>query len=119
VTHSIVILVTKPPYGSEHTYGALYTAIASIEIGLRTTLILLDDGFYVAIKDQASETALGCPSCEELLRRILSASQILVDETSLLERGLVRERLVRGIAVTPREHLVEALSSDGETVITY
>lgn len=117
--HSIVILVTKPPYGSEHTYGALYTAIASIEIGLRTTLILLDDGVYVAMRDQAPEIALGYPSCEELLRRILSDSQVLVDETSLLERGLTGEHVLQGVAVTPREHLVEALSSEGEAVITY
>ncbi|OPY35526.1 MAG: DsrE/DsrF-like family protein [Methanoregula sp. PtaU1.Bin051] len=43
---SLVIVITRPPYGTEHTLGALSFAIAGAHYGITTRVIFLEDGIY-------------------------------------------------------------------------
>lgn len=80
-----LVIVTKPPYTSEHALGGIYTALALADKGLKVTLLLIDDGVYCAVKGQRSEKV----NFEDLLYTAYSSGiLVLVHEDSLKKRGL-------------------------------
>ncbi|MEM2915261.1 MAG: DsrE family protein, partial [Candidatus Bathyarchaeia archaeon] len=91
---STVIIITKPPYGHENAYGALYTAIAGQETTLPSTIVLVGDGVYCALKNQTSEDTIRYPSIEKLFHTLSAGTEILVEETSLVERKIPKESII-------------------------
>ena len=52
---SLVIMITRTPYGTEHTLGALAFAIASAHQGIATRVIFMEDGIYSLTGTQVPE----------------------------------------------------------------
>lgn len=48
----ITIFITKSPYSTEHTYGAIVFAVACAHQGILTRVIFLEDGIYTLRGDQ-------------------------------------------------------------------
>jgi len=119
MVQSVVILVTKAPYGHENVYGALYVAIASQDVGLQITVILVGDGVYSALKDQSSEKSIGYPSIENLFYTLSQNGEILVEKSSLVERGISKENLIEAIKITDEKDVVKAIEEKGEAILTY
>ncbi|MGP3668267.1 MAG: DsrE family protein [Candidatus Bathyarchaeota archaeon] len=117
--NSVVILVTKAPYGHENVYGALYTAIACQEMGVQVTVILLGDGVYSALKKQNPERSIGYPSIENLFYTLLPNCEVLVEKSSLAERGLSKDNLIEVVKITDREGVCKALKEKGKAILTY
>lgn len=117
MVHSVTIIVGKAPYGHEHVYGAIYTAIASQEVGLPIILILIGDGVYSALKGQASEASIGYPSLEKLLQ-MLGSNNVLVEELSLLERKIQKKSLIDGVKITREKEIFKTIL-EGQAILTY
>jgi len=53
---SQVIVITRTPYGTEHTFGALSFAIAAAHQGIATRVIFLEDGVYALTGTHTAES---------------------------------------------------------------
>jgi tRNA 2-thiouridine synthesizing protein C len=51
----VLVLVTRGPYGTGHTSGALTLAIACAHQGIRTRVVFLEDGVYALSGSHAAE----------------------------------------------------------------
>jgi len=115
----VVILVTSAPYGRENAYGGLYTAIASLELDLRTVVVLTGDGVYSALKDQSAEKSLGYPTIGDLFHLLHSRAKIYAESSSLKERGLGKTDLIEFVEPIEDMELFEVFVKYGEAIITY
>lgn len=115
---STVIIVSKPPYGHENVYGALYAAVASQTVGLHVTLILIGDGVYSALKGQASDENIGYPSIENLFYMLYSDTKIYVEEASLTERKIPKENLLDIAKVISEDEIFKTIC-EAHAIITY
>jgi sulfur relay (sulfurtransferase) DsrF/TusC family protein len=118
LAESIVVIIGKAPYGNENVYGAFYTAVASLELNLKVTIILIDDGVYAAIKAQKPE-AIGYPSLEDLASRLYPECTLLVDTNSLTERGIVKDSLVKSAKLVEQEEFLETICQEGQAILVY
>jgi len=114
-----VILVTSAPYGRENTYGGLYTAIASLDLGLRTVVVLTGDGVYAALKGQSAEKSLGYPTIGDLFHQTHPRAKIYAESSSLRERGLEKTDLIEIVEPIEDAGLLEVFVKYGEAIITY
>ncbi len=114
----IVIIISKPPYGHENVYGAIYTTITGQDVGLPATIILIGDGVYAALKNQKSEETLGYPSIEKLICTISPETKILAEKTSLNERKISNENLIGTVEIVEEEKLFKTILH-GQTILTY
>jgi len=115
---SVVIIITKVPYGHESVYGGLYTAIACSDRNLLAIVILLDDGVYSAMKGQASEN-LSYPCIEDLFYTLAPNVKVYVHEQSMVERGIERDRLIEIVEVIEDKRLLALLREHGDAIIKY
>ncbi len=53
---SLVIVITRSPYGTEHTFGGLSFAIASAHQGIATRVIFLENGIYALTGTHIAES---------------------------------------------------------------
>ncbi|MEM2944228.1 MAG: DsrE family protein [Methanomassiliicoccales archaeon] len=69
---SILVLVTKPPYGTEDAFAGLRLALAMLASGTvgKTTVLLIGDGTLNAVASQKAE-AIEMPSNVEAIQDIL------------------------------------------------
>jgi len=119
MVNSILIMITKAPYGRENVYGGLYTAIACLERKLSVTVVLVNDGVYSAMKGQASYKTLGYPNIEDLFYALFPPAKIFVDQSSMDERGIQKEDLIEIVEVIDEEELLNRIREHGEAIITY
>jgi len=104
----LILILSKPPYGSEDVISMLFIALAAVSRGIKTTIILIDDGVYTALRDQRPE-GLKYPSVEDLIYLIITDAEIFVHEDSLKERGISGEDLIEGVNVSSDDEIVEVL----------
>ncbi len=128
MAESLAIVVRAAPFGSINAAEALRHATAGINFGVATTLILLEDGVYVAERIQEGER-LGFTSLAEPLARYARQENMLADgsvirgrvavhEPSLLLRGLEPDRLIEGIEIVDDGGLA-ALFAGCDAVLSY
>ena len=119
MVESVVILITSAPYGRENTYGGLYTAIASLDLGLRTVVVLMGDGVYSALKGQSAEKSLGYPTIGDLFHQLHPEAKIYAESSSLRERGLEQTDLIEIVEPIPDRELPDIFLRYGEAIIRY
>ncbi|RLG52006.1 MAG: sulfur reduction protein DsrE [Thermoproteota archaeon] len=101
---SLLVVLTKPPYGREDALGAAYTALACAEKGISSTLLLVGDGVYAAMRGQRPQG----PSIEDLLYASYPDVKLLVDGKSMEERGIRRDELVEHAKVADQKEIAKA-----------
>ncbi|HUW42739.1 MAG TPA: DsrH/TusB family sulfur metabolism protein [Thermoplasmata archaeon] len=107
---SILVLITRPPYGLEEAFAGLRLALSTGVNGMKTSVVLMEDGVYNAVASQKSEI-LKMPSNVEATKDLYDFDvQVLVVKEDLASRGIQESRLFDGLKVIPREQLKEALS---------
>jgi len=85
---SALIIIDKAPYGYENALSGIYIAIAGLDKGVHTDVLLMGDGVYVALKDQSSEKTIGYPSVGELSYSIFPEGNLFIHLDSLTQRGI-------------------------------
>lgn len=110
---TIFYLLETAPYGSEKAYGALNAAIVSLKMGV--TVGLYGDGVYLALAGQDSR-ALCMPNLSDLIYAYPEL-KVVAHEPSLLERGLLAERLIESIELADEADFLAAMESSDSVVI--
>jgi tRNA 2-thiouridine synthesizing protein D len=102
---SILVLITKPPYGLEDAFAGLRLALAMAVNGMRTTVVLMDDGAYGALKTQRPE-AVAMPSNMEATKELYDFDvKVHVAKEDLESRGIDESQLFEGLEVLPADGL--------------
>lgn len=111
---SVFYLLDTPPYGSEKAYGTLNAAIVSQIMGV--TVGLYGDGVYLALAGQDSR-GIAMPNIGDIIYAYPEL-KVLAHEPSLLERGLLKERLIENILLVDEEDfLLEVEMSDSIVIL--
>jgi tRNA 2-thiouridine synthesizing protein C len=91
---SSLIIIDKAPYGQENALSGIYIAIANLDKGINSDVLLMGDGVYAAQKNQSAEKTIGYPSVSELLYSLFPNGTLFVHLDSLINRGIKYEDLV-------------------------
>lgn len=110
---NIFYLLETAPYGSEKAYGALNAAIVSLKMGV--TVGLYGDGVYMALAGQDSR-ALCMPNLSDLIYAYPEL-KVIAHEPSLLERGLLVEKLIENIELADEADFLAAMESSNSVII--
>jgi sulfur relay (sulfurtransferase) DsrF/TusC family protein len=91
---SIMVLVRSPPHGTTNVGEGLRAGIAFAGMDLQTTVVLMEDAVYAALRGQVPD-AIGTTSLDE---SILNAKQfgarVVVHLESLEERNISKDELL-------------------------
>jgi len=104
---TIFYLIETAPYGSEKAYGALNAAIVSLKMGV--TVGLYGDGVYLALADHDSR-ALCMPNLSDLIYAYPEL-KVVAHEPSLLERGMLAEKLIENIELADETDFLTSMES--------
>lgn len=125
---SLSIVVRRGPYGTINAGEALRHASGGITFGVATTLVLTEDGVYVAVADQHGErvdfTSLAGPVAQLTQQKgtmedgSAIGGRVVVHEPSLVARGLAAGRLVAGVEIVDDAALANLLG-ECDAVLTY
>ncbi len=110
---AIFYLIETAPYGSEKAYGALNAAIVSMKMGV--TVGLYGDGVYLALADQDSR-GLCTPNLSDLIYAYPEL-RVIAHEPSLLERGLLIEKLIESIELADEVDFLAAMEASDFVII--
>lgn len=108
---SILVLITKPPYGLEEAFAGLRLALAMGVNGMKTSVLFVEEGVYNAVGAQKAD-ALKMPSNIEATKELYEFDvPVYVVSEDLTARGIPESRLFEGLKVVPaakaRELMVE------------
>lgn len=114
---STLVIITKGTYNHhDDGYTALLLANAVAAFQEKATVLLIDDGVYMAVKGQDS-TALGLPNFLKYigdLRELQGSIMVLKD--SLEKRNLSEGQLAEGVKVINLEGLCQEIKSHQATL---
>ena len=91
---SSLVIIDKAPYGHENALSGIYIALASLDKGINSDVLLIGDGVYAALKNQFSEKTIHYPSVGELIYSLFPRGNLFVYLPSLIERGIKYEDLI-------------------------
>ena len=99
-SNSLLIICTHGTYGrDDDLYGALLTANASLAKGLKVTIYLVEEGVFLCKKNQ-KPIKIGLPNnLDELSDFLELGGKLIVDETSIKERGIETEEIIDGAEI--------------------
>ncbi len=113
MNESLCIFVRRSPYGTIHAAEALRHFFGALNSGLKVTMILADDGIYMAKENQEAET-FGWTSLSKSLNAFFNTKKgenikVYVQVSSLKSRGIKKETLINGIELIDDRRLVELM----------
>lgn len=115
---SILVLITRAPYGLEEAFAGLRLALAMGVNGMKTSVVLMEDGIYNAIASQKSD-ALKMPSNADATKELYDFDvPVYVVKENLASRGIPESRLFEGLKVIPSSQLKQ-LISEHDVVTTF
>ncbi len=123
----MTIVVRRPPYGTIDAAEAIRHAGGGLSFQVPTTLLLMEDGVFMARRDQRPEV-VGYLSLSRALEEYLArrgkgrdggeiAGQVVVHGPSLNERGLAPEDLIPGVKVVQEAETARMLADGGWTLV--
>jgi tRNA 2-thiouridine synthesizing protein C len=95
----ITILITHPPYGSEHAFGALSLAVACAYQGITTQVVFIEDGVYTVTGNHHQTEARGFINMQEMIKAVEESENLTlyVYQPSLHRRNLARSPLMNAV----------------------
>ncbi|MDY6931754.1 MAG: DsrE family protein [Halobacteriota archaeon] len=109
---SVLVIVTKPPYGTEDAFAGLRLALSQIAGGVvdRSDAILIEDGVFNAIADQRSGV-IEMPSNVEATQDLLDMGcTVYCVSDDLKARGIANDKLMEGLSVIPKEKVSDLVN---------
>jgi len=115
---STLVLITRPPYGLEEAFAGLRLALALGVNGMKTTIVMLEDGVFNAVNNQKSEV-IKMPSNIYATKDVYDFDiQVKVVKEDLTARGISEDRLFEGLQVISGSEL-KALSAEHDVITTF
>ncbi len=95
----VVILITKSPYGTELTLGALFFALACAHQGIGTRVIFIEDGVYALSGDHKANPLDQFFNIQEVIDSSAWSEklQICAFLPSLHERGIMKNKKLNAV----------------------
>lgn len=91
---SSLVIIDKAPYGHENALSGIYIALASLDKGINSDVLLMGDGVYAAQKNQSSGQTIKYPSISGLIYSLFPNGTLFVHLDAIIERGIKYEDLV-------------------------
>ncbi|MGQ9588353.1 MAG: DsrH/TusB family sulfur metabolism protein [Thermoplasmata archaeon] len=118
MANSTLVLITKPPYGLEDAFAGLRLALAMSVNGMKTSVLMLEDGVYNAIAAQKAE-AVKMPSNIEATKELYDFDvPVYVVKEDLEARGIPESKLFDGLRPIHSEKTRE-LIAEHDVVTTF
>jgi len=118
MTKKIVIILRKPPHGSLFPAEGLRVAVAVSTSD--TTIVSIGDSVYAFLKE--TDMTLYKHHLDFVSRPMLDTEEeglpVLIDKTSLEERGLSAGDLVEGVTVKEHSEILNVLAN-ADTTLTF
>ncbi len=115
---SVLVMITKSPYGLEEAFAGLRLALAMGVNGMKTSVLMLDDGVYNAVSTQKPEV-VKMPSNIEATKELYDFEiPVYVVKEDLEARGILESGLFDGLKPIPAARSRELLA-EHEVVTTF
>jgi sulfur relay (sulfurtransferase) DsrF/TusC family protein len=126
MSRSLTIVLRRAPYGGIHAAEAVRHLNGGVANGLETSLLLLDDGVYLARADQIA--APGWTSLSDVLGQVLryrprlpggadNQAWVYAHGAALAARGLGERDLVPGVEAVDDEGAALLLAGSDATIV--
>ncbi len=110
------VVITTAPYGKERAYSALRFALTSLIEGIDINIFLIEDGVYVAKKNQKPAEV---PNYMEYLQNCIeSGATVKVCGPCCIARGLSEDDLIDDVKLATMHDLVNFVK-ESDKVITF
>lgn len=107
---STLVLITKAPYGLEEAFAGLRLALAMGVNGMKTSVLMMDDGVYNSLAAQKADT-VKMPSNMEATKELYDFEvPVYVVKEDLVARGIDESKLFEGLKVVPASKAKELLA---------
>jgi sulfur relay (sulfurtransferase) DsrF/TusC family protein len=116
--NTVLLIITKPPYGYEDCFSGLYVAVSCLNSGLKCSILFIADGVYATIANQNPEK-ISMPSVADLIYTLLPEADLFAHKNSLNEREIPESMMIKGIKIVEESELAEIILKVGEAVITF
>ncbi len=118
MANSTLVLITKAPYGVEDAFAGLRLALAMGVNGMKTTVVMVEDGVFNAVGTQKPE-AVKMPSNIEATKELYDFEiPVFVIKEDLAARGISEANLFEGLKVVPASALKD-LVADHDVITTF
>ncbi|MDH3365539.1 MAG: DsrE family protein [Thermoplasmata archaeon] len=112
---SMLVIVTKPPYGLEDAFAGLRLALAMSVNGMKVSVVEIEDGVYNAVAGQKPE-AVGMPSNVDATTELYDFDvSVYVVKEDLEQRGIEESSLVDGVKTISKDDLRDLLAEHDVT----
>lgn len=116
--NSLCILIRRPPYGQIHAAEAIRHIAGALNEGIPTTVLLSDDGVYVARDGQQVGETAWTALAPALLKTIAKGARVLIHAPSAQTRGLVQnEHFIVGAELVAEETFTQTLAAAGAVMV--
>jgi len=110
MANSTLVLITKSPYGLEEAFAGLRLALAMGVNGMKTSVLMMDDGVYNSLAAQKAD-AVKMPSNMEATKELYDFEvPVYVVKEDLVSRGIDESKLFEGLKVVPASKAKELLA---------
>ena len=108
----LLIICTHGTYGrDDDLYGALLTSNAALAKGLSVTIFFVEEGVF-ACKQNQNPAKIGLPNnLNELSDFLELGGRLLVEEASLIERGIDTKELIDGVELIQSKNIDEIIKN--------
>jgi uncharacterized protein involved in oxidation of intracellular sulfur len=115
---SLCVLIRRPPYGQIHASEAIRHVGGALNEGIQTSVVLIDDGVYVARDGQNMGDTAWTPLAPALLKSMTKGARVFVHMPSAQSRGLLQdEHFVTGIEAIDDEGLARVLAASDAVMV--
>lgn len=102
---SMLVMVTRPPYGLEDAFAGLRLALAMAVNGMKVSVVEMEDGVYNAVAGQKPE-AVGMPSNVDATTELYDFDvAVYAVREDLDERGIPDSSVIEGVKLVSRDEL--------------
>ena len=117
----VVVEISHPPFGHEHTFAGLYVATACLSKGMDVIVVLRGDGVYTGMRGQVDpQKNISLPATEAQIEDILELDgTVVADAGALIIRGIESDELIEGIQVRESSDILALILKEGEKIIAF
>ena len=113
---SLVIIITKPPFGTIHDAEAVRLANGALSYGHGVTIVLVGDGVLLAKQGQKAEES-GWTSLSPLIEKLATHAEVLADAEAANNMGLAQSDLVAGVKLVEGEVILSKVAGSERTAV--
>ncbi|MBS7288272.1 MAG: DsrE family protein [Candidatus Freyarchaeota archaeon] len=111
---AVTVILGSGPYTRERPYTALRFALTCAVEGVKVNLFLIEDGIYVAKKDQNPKEYANIQ--EWLMKAINEGVRVRLCSVCANARGLKQEEVIDGVEMATMNDLVEWVLESDQTI---